>query len=655
MYGLTISFCLLVATAGIFNISAQTSAQSNPQGQYEAAIGYYEKLLTAAPEGTLSQVEIIKARTDLGTAYFMLHRYADSLRALEPLISGGEIATAEAKGVPAQAWAVRGLDFLELNQLPEAIDSLRQAVTIDPLNGTARLALGDALARSDHLNEAEQEYDTQTKHTPSLPDAWYKLGLVHAKLASELPLEFSQKFRDSVIGRQLAAEEQLAGGNNLEAARSLFRLAQEATGQPQVHSDLGTALLELGYSKRAKEEFRQELAIDPHSPPARLGIAETEALEGEWAKATSDLERVFRASPHELARLLNFPPAGPLRQAAKQGKLQVPDRFLGSPAGDIWNGWLSDSGSAADIVSADTTDTEPCKERSSTVSMKPGAWLSEACYETLLRDLGGKQAINIEERIKLTEAEFRLGKHDAAMRDAKQILASSPQNGWGIYWLSKAHAALAEDCFLQVAALNPESARVHQMLAQHYAGWSDYSRAKSEYLAAIRLAPELPDLHLGLGSVYWKAGEFTDAEKELKKTLELVPGSAAARYELGDVYVRQGQWELAIAQLRNVPDDSGFGMSARVDLAKAEDQIGQTRQALNDLLPVKADDKDGQVHFMLAGLYRKLGDPGNAQLALATFKRLRAASLSADQNEFDALQKEQDKAQTAAANSTGSH
>ena len=247
------------------------------------------------------------------------------------------------------------------------------------------------------------------------------------------------------------------------------------------------------------------------------------------------------------------------------------------------------------------------------------------------------------EKIKLAEAEFRLGDYAGALRAAENVLRSDPEQPWGTYWLTKAHSALATDCFVRVGTLNPDSPRVHQMLAKHYAGWADYSKAKTEYLAALRLAPGLPDLHLGLATVYWRTAEWPQAQKELERTLELAPGSAVARYELGNTYVQQRQWDSAVPHLRQALADSSLAFGARLDLSKAESEMGQTRQALEDLLPIASEDKDGEVHFRIAKLYRKLGDSAHAQGALEIFKQLSAAAQRASDSDLDLVESERGK------------
>ena len=552
---LAVLCCLQIATA---------QNQLGPQGsvsesqQYEKAAAYYENLLAGRSAATMPRAAQIEARTRLATAYFMLHRFGDSLRALEPLTTsshrGGKTSVDIA--LPAQAWIVRGLNYLELNQPARAIPSLRWALVTNPNSGTARLALGDALARTGRLEDARREYEKQTRLTPQVPDAWYKLGLVRSQLASELSRTLSEKSPDSALGQQLAAEEMLAKGNNLQAARTLSRLVHQAPGHLQIHADLGRALLEIGNLKQAESEFQQEISLDPECPLGRFGLAAIATLRGNWDDAVSALEGLMRTHARELERLLEYPPPGVLRQAWTERKLAIPERLNASQAAMVWKKWLDDYTSAAPFVKTTAKSNEKCGELETQKLAVAGFWVPEPCYRSIAERLRPKKSQTKQEQTKLAEAEFRLGNYEAARGTASKLLDSSPRSEWGAYWLSKSYAALAEESFVKVGALNPNSARVHQMLAQHYASWSDYSRAKAEYLAAIRLAPELPDLHFGLGTVYWRTGEWPNAEEELRKTLELSPGAAQARYELGNAYLQQRRWQEALNELRQVPEDS---------------------------------------------------------------------------------------------------
>ena len=275
----------------------------------------------------------------------------------------------------------------------------------------------------------------------------------------------------------------------------------------------------------------------------------------------------------------------------------------------------------------------------------PGLWLPEACYQRLRGRLRARDTLTQRDGIKLAEAEFRLGNHQLAYREAQRVLRSNAQSEWGLYWLGMSNRELAQDCFSKVASMNPESARVHEMLGEYYAGRHNFPHAETEYMAAIRLAPELADLHMGLGTVYWAGGQWTEAEKELERTLELAPGSAVAHYELGDTYVQERRWQSAIDHLKRALADPNLATKVRVDLAQAEDETGETRKAIDELLPVLNDDKEGEIHYRLARLYRKIGDKTREREALDVFRRRRASSPPSDLTSLEALEKQQEAAE----------
>ena len=97
--------------------SAATAEQS---GHYEEAATLYQKLLSGIDSSKANPSLLVHVRTRLATAYYLLHRYRESLEAVAPLTSKGS----RYSPLPAQAWLVQGLDCVELGRLPEAIASL---------------------------------------------------------------------------------------------------------------------------------------------------------------------------------------------------------------------------------------------------------------------------------------------------------------------------------------------------------------------------------------------------------------------------------------------------------------------------------------------------------------------------------------------------
>jgi len=112
------------------------------------------------------------------------------------------------------------------------------------------------------------------------------------------------------LGKQLAAERSLLSGNNQDAATILTALARQGANLPGLHAGLVHGLAPHGYAKSGEAQFTREIAIDPISPEARVGLAETAALRGDWQEVSTELGRAAETVPRELARLLEFAPCG---------------------------------------------------------------------------------------------------------------------------------------------------------------------------------------------------------------------------------------------------------------------------------------------------------------------------------------------------------
>jgi tetratricopeptide (TPR) repeat protein len=636
---------LLWALPALFNFPAlcgqvpdlqntlKAAATAEQSGHYEEAAAVYQKVLSHIDSSKADPSIVVHVRTRLATAYFLLHRYRESLDAIAPLTSKDSLYA-----LPAQAWLVEGLDYVETNQLPEAIQALRRAIELNPESGTARLALGDALARSHDLEGAVEQYNEQLRRTPNVADAWYKLGFAYAQLAKDATSQFLRLYPQDPVGQQLKAAGLIASGDYAGALRILFSLLQRNPSQAGLCAELGVALLGLGFPQTAEKQFRKELVRNPHSPEALFGMAQVMALRGNWDAVSGNLEALSRFNPRELARLFEVPPPAVLRQAWERGQIVIPAHFAQTPGAQVWESWLREAGPNMDSLLKN--DKRTCPEAVTPAQLEPGVWVPEACYLELADQLRKQKGLSQTQTVKLAETELRLGDPESASVTAQHALKLQPSDGWAMYWLVQSYDALAYQAFLKVSKLEPDSARVHQMLAKYYADRHETSRAVAEYEAALKLSPDLPDLQLGLGSAYWEAGDWDRAEQPLRKAIELSPGSLAASYELGDLYVQKRQWELAIPYLRPAVADEALNYKTRLDLSKAEAALGHTQQAVECLLPVADQDQDGELHYRLATLYRKLGDSERAEAALAASNQLHRSSAQHGQEVLQTMEEE---------------
>jgi tetratricopeptide (TPR) repeat protein len=645
----------------------KAAAAAEKAGQFLQAVDAYQDFLKMG--GTSANPKAsIEVRVRIATDLFMAHRYQDSLQSLRSVLPAGRNPASGA--VPSQAWVVAGLDSLQLNHLNDAIRSLRLALESNPASGTARLALGDALARSGHLDEAAAEYRDQARRTPKEVEAWYKLGVAEGQLAKQTFHRFTTRHPDDPVAGLLTAEQALERGDGIAAAKILLRQEVKASSDrdrgtqraiatspilPGAHADLGQAFLEEGYTHAADNEFQKELAADPESLPAWFGLAETESLDSQWESALSRIHHLMVTDAPGFELRLEAQPVAALRAAWQKGRLLMPAQLSQTAEGRLWHTWLEGNGlTGVRIESAqqDTCPALPIREASA-----QGLWLTQACYARLADKLDGELSryhhLSYAELGKLAEADDRLGRYDDARTRSEQLLRDHPQSGWGVYWLIHAEESLAAQSLLQAASLNPNSVRVYELLARMHADHYQWKRAIAEYQRALHLAPNLTSLYFDLGEACWQAGDWVGAQAALRKTLEIFPTSAVAAYELGDTDVNLRQWAEAVPYLTRALADSRVQTQARLDRAKAESELGHNRQALADLIRLQNSDSDGEIHFRLAMLYRKMGDLESARRALAESQKLRQ---SADRMTVERTrQTEQERARLQQAAKQESH
>lgn len=197
-----------------------------------------------------------------------------------------------------------------------------------------------------------------------------------------------------------------------------------------------------------------------------------------------------------------------------------------------------------------------------------------------------------------------------------------------LYHRGHAHMLVSKVSYEHMLRANPDSWRVHQVLAQAAAEADRDTDAIAEYQAAIKGAPGQPGLHEELGTEYWKSGKLDEAEKEYSQELEIDPHSILATYKLGSLRVERGSpkegrplIEAALKENQNLPN-------AYYYLGRSELQLGNDQAAVADFnRAVAATNTDPEIaqqaYYQLSQLYRRLHKPDEAQAALANFLKLK--------------------------------
>jgi protein O-GlcNAc transferase len=199
---------------------------------------------------------------------------------------------------------------LALARYPEAVESARQAVRLDPSNAQAFANLGHGLARMTMWRDAAEAYANAAKLDPAFANAWIEEGIcrealqefgaaekcflracvlspgdarVHALLgrayhrrrALALAVE---SYRAAVTAKPDAADlwnnlgAVLHETGALDAAQgALDKALSIDPGLAKAHANLGALLLDRDERDRAKQAFATAASLDPQNIGAKLG------------------------------------------------------------------------------------------------------------------------------------------------------------------------------------------------------------------------------------------------------------------------------------------------------------------------------------------------------------------------------------------------
>jgi len=213
-----------------------------------------------------------------------------------------------------------------------------------------------------------------------------------------------------------------------------------------------------------------------------------------------------------------------------------------------------------------------------------------------------------------------------------------------LYHRGRAHLLVSKDSYVRMFKVDPNSWRVHRVLAQADAEADRHQEAITEYEAAIKLAPTQPGLHEELGSEYRNVNKMAEAQQAFQRELELDPNNVLARYKLGALAVELGDGakgkELIEAALREKP---GL-LHADYNLGRAEMLVGEDEAAAVHLQKATAYDSDSlvveQAWYQLGTIYRRLHRMDEARSAMAKFQELKDERAAKSQKSLEKHQEE---------------
>jgi protein O-GlcNAc transferase len=216
---------------------------------------------------------------------------------------------------------------------------------------------------------------------------------------------------------------------------------------------------------------------------------------------------------------------------------------------------------------------------------------------------------------------------DAAIAPLDKAHELDPTDVDTLYHRGRAYFLVANASYADMFKTDPDSFRVHQMLAESAAEAFRTEEAIHQYETAIQVAPRQPGLHEGLADQYWTAGNLDKAATAYQAELEIDPTDTLAKFKLGSLYVVRGKSADGVPLLRQAIQEDPSLRDAHYYLGDGLLDMGDAAEAVREYqLAIARDPGDERAmtsYYRLSQAYKRLHRSDDARAALADYLKIR--------------------------------
>ena len=214
---------------------------------------------------------------------------------------------------------------------------------------------------------------------------------------------------------------------------------------------------------------------------------------------------------------------------------------------------------------------------------------------------------------------------DKAASTVAVLLDADPTNPGLLFSSLRFYSELANNAMITLALAAPDSAELHQAMAQALARHGDDDAAVANYREALKLNPNLPGLHYELGSLLYNSVDEklqAQASVEFEGALAINPQDEKAESMLGEDAARHGNMKKAFEAESHAVELQPNDPQACTELAKtliAMHQADKARPLLEHALGI--DSMNETAHYRLSTLDRQQGKTEEAKQELAQYQK----------------------------------
>jgi len=552
----------------------QAARQAEQAQDYASASEAYKKVLERLPQWAL-------IRQSLALTYHLRGLYPQAIEHFEKALALDDALWG--------AYLFLGMDYYKTNQFKRAIPALKRSLELNPerTEAEARFWLGLSHAALGRHEKAIEQFERVRDLRPNGIEALYRLARSYDSRAAQLYERIGRIAPRSALVHLLQAER-YASEERKDLAQVEYRRALWLRPDLRAVSPL---LRKFGALGEDAPPAAGESGFPLPDVRANLELAGLYADLGDPARAVRHLERIagLKKMEGEAAHL-----TAQARRRLEELSLSLEEASPGSPS--------------AGRESAALNALRALEEGG-----EPGP---AALVQALEEEPHPRLRIALA-RVYLTEG--RLSEAESALR---KILSAAPDHPDALYWLGKVYKRRAAATLDEMIRADPDSYRVHQLVAAGHEEDTAYEKALTSYRKALEKRPDAAGLSYAIGNVYWKMRRYEEAERWLRAELQANPYHGLAHYRLGALYADRGEAAGAVRHLRRALEPYPKLMDARLHLGRALMAQEQYAEAAAEFEKVaEADPAGDRIHYLLANAYRKLGRMDDARRAMAEYRR----------------------------------
>ena len=530
-----------------------------------------------------------------------------------------------------------GIENLRLNNKTDALHYLLLARQLRPNDAEIYMNLGRAHFGLKQFENASIAYRRATQLNTKNGEAWYRLGITYLEMSEVASGDLAALNRQSPYFQGLEAESLSDQDKLAESAEAFRKLLSGQNYPPCSRSSFGLVLLRRGDPSEAQSQFEQELKSGGCSL-AKMGLTRIAVENNETEDALKSLASLWtldsgfvRTHLFDLIRGMK-----PEQIKSLDSALASTDVAALSPeAISALRLFLRGERSLSAVSSDDKTPAKSFAPQSAQEYLTRGEY--GRCTKGLLPTLSSlpSQKLSL-----LATCSFLTGDYETTLVAAKKLRSSPLTKEEGVYWSILADQRLALSSLTYAGEVEPNSIRLHELLAESYRDREKYVEAEAEYKVALGINPHDLAAQIGAATNYLQELRIDLAHEMIQNALAQNSSDAEANYIMGEVLFAEHKYSDAEPYLR-------AGLTTRAELVPRIHALlgqiyvsqGDSKRAIEEYKLGLPSDDDGSVHYQLARLYQRAGEAKLAAEAFADSKSLNQRKQTATQTTFGLQQK----------------